>query len=414
LYLKFTYKYILEVLEVMFSKFTKTSKAQSGNSMQGLLRGVVDASMSSVEVGILMTDIFKNSNKINELSSTTASASEEMASTVQGIATSAAEASRVTQKVAQEVQETLSIMSSVSDQMDRTSESMDHLKVASGKIQLALQTIDGISDQTNLLALNASIEAARAGDAGRGFAVVADEVRKLATESQKATLLISETIKEVHGQVENVAGSLELSKQSVVDGGSKVDELMGSAREIEGLMENIAYSTSEQSIASQQISESILAVSESAQHNNEQTFDIMSLLDQLTSIIESQRSILSEYDIKNKVIVLAQADHILWKKKLVDFEMGRINLEEKDMGDHTVCRLGKWYYGQGMGLYKNVDAFKAMEAPHKRVHDAAREAVKLRSESPNASIAHCIEKLEKASEEVVSALHLMEQQVNSK
>ena len=179
-------------------------------------------------------------------------------------------------------------------------------------------------------------------------------------------------------------------------------------------MENIAYSTSEQSTASQQISESILAVSESAQHNNEQTFDIMSLLDQLTSIIESQRSILSEYDIKNKVIVLAQADHILWKKKLVDFEMGRINLEEKDMGDHTVCRLGKWYYGQGMGLYKNVDAFKAMEAPHKRVHDAAREAVKLRSESPNASIAHCIEKLEKASEEVVSALHLMEQQVNSK
>ena len=398
----------------MFSIFSKPSNRADGEfSLKKLLRGVVDASISSVDVSLLMAEIFKNSNKINELSSTTASASEEMASTVQGIAQNASEASKVARKVADEVQETLSIMSSMNGQMDKTSESMEHLKTASAQIKLALQTIDGISDQTNLLALNASIEAARAGDAGRGFAVVADEVRKLATESQKATLLISETIKEVYEQVDNVAGSLDLSKKSVESGGEKVNELMASTREIEGLMENIAYSTNEQSTASQQISESILAVSESAELNNKQTFDIMHLLDQLTSIIESQRTILSEYDIKNKVVVLAQADHVLWKKKLVDFDMGRIKLEEKDMGDHTVCRLGKWYYGQGMEFYKDLDIFKAMEAPHKRVHDAAREAVKIRSENSNASIAHCIEKLEEASAEVVDALSAMEKQVNS-
>lgn len=380
--------------------------------MQEILKGVVDASVSSVEVGVLTADIYKNAATINDLSATTATASEEMASTVQGIATHAADASHAAQKVATEVDQTTSLMSSVNDQMGQTAQSMEHLKGASEKIKAVIQTIDGISDQTNLLALNASIEAARAGEAGRGFAVVADEVRKLATESQKATSEISETIKEVHDQVQNVAESLNMSQEGVVKGNHQVSELVNSAREIEGLMENIAHSTSEQSEASQQISESILSVSEAAQANTRQTSAIMGLLDELTGIIEKQRALMAEQDIKNKVLTLAQADHVLWKKKLVDFDMGRITLDVEGIGDHTICRLGKWYYSQEGQAFKAYDAFKAMEEPHKRVHQAAQEAVELRMKNPQASIQHCIEKLEKASEEVVSALKDMEEQVS--
>ena len=58
----------------------------SMNVLKPLLKGIVEASMSVVEVGTQTSDIRKSSLKIHDLVNTTATASEEMASTVQGIA----------------------------------------------------------------------------------------------------------------------------------------------------------------------------------------------------------------------------------------------------------------------------------------------------------------------------------------
>jgi methyl-accepting chemotaxis protein len=72
-----------------------------------------------------------------------------------------------------------------------------------------------ISSQTNLLALNAAIEAARAGEHGLGFAVVADEVRQLADSSASAAGNISGTLESVRGKVTEVAATMEAGRGKV-------------------------------------------------------------------------------------------------------------------------------------------------------------------------------------------------------
>lgn len=389
----------------MFSKSKK-----GGNSLKPLLKGIVDTSMASIEVATLTGSVRKSAISISELVSTTASASEEMVSTVQGIASHASSASENASKVSQEVQAAAGVMGGVHTDMQHTAACMEKLQGASEEIQNVVGSINDISDQTNLLALNAAIEAAREGDAGKGFAVVADEVRKLSSLSQKSTTQITETIKRIQNDIQDAFKAVEKSQAGVTEGSERVTALQESADEIGSLMTSIAHSTQEQSEASQQISESIFEVSQVAENNEKETSSILGLLDQLVGVVEKQRAILAEEDIVGKVVILAQADHALWKKKIVDFDMGRVSLNPEDAGDHTCCRLGKWYYEEGKKQFGSMDEFKAIEEPHMAVHSSAKEAILRRQSNPSCDISDLVNQLEEASTEVIDHLKHLEEQ----
>ena len=137
------------------------------------------------------------------------------------------------------VQDTVEVMQSLADELNRAAEGVNAVSQQSERISSIVQTIRGIAEQTNLLALNAAIEAARAGDQGRGFAVVADEVRNLAARTSQATVRIVEVVQHNRELATGAVARMETSKDKAEQGvklageaGQVILDIQDSARQV--------------------------------------------------------------------------------------------------------------------------------------------------------------------------------------
>ncbi len=183
----------------------------------------------------------------------TASAMEQLSSTVQSnaeVARTAAELAASTSTKAQTggriVQEVVATMGTISD--------------SSRQIVEIISVIDSIAFQTNILALNAAVEAARAGEHGKGFAVVASEVRNLALKSASAAQDIKDLIT---ASVEKVdAGGKQVSQA-----GTAMVEIVGQIQAVSTMINDISAATTEQTSGIHQINEAVMQLSLVTQKN---------------------------------------------------------------------------------------------------------------------------------------------------
>jgi PAS domain S-box-containing protein len=152
----------------------------------------------------------------------------------------------------------------LAQELDHSTEVVQNLDQSSQSIGRILDVIIGIAEQTNLLALNAAIEAARAGESGRGFAVVADEVRSLARRTQESTDEIREMITTLQDGSRAVVQSIETGKaqssqsvEQVLASTEALRSVVAGLNDNDGLNQQIAAATEQQSQTVQQISEEI-------------------------------------------------------------------------------------------------------------------------------------------------------------
>ena len=136
---------------------------------------------------------------------------EEVASNAVATSEASRESDRIAQHGRQQVQQTVSSIESLAEDVTANATQMEDLAQKVHGISKVLDVIRSIAEQTNLRALNAAIEAARAGDAGRGFAVVADEVRALAHRTQQSTQEIEQMIGGIQQGTDSAVGSMQQS-----------------------------------------------------------------------------------------------------------------------------------------------------------------------------------------------------------
>ncbi len=243
----------------------------------------------------------------------------------------------------------------ISNDTTEVASAVSNLKNVTEGINGFVSMIQGISEQTNLLALNAAIEAARAGEQGRGFAVVADEVRSLAQRSAEATNEIAALIKKVNAEMDNV-----------VSGISRVGEKSH-------------------------------AVSSNTQGIEETTSNLVKLAKKMFSVIDASTD--------DAFIQTIKMDHVVWKLEVYKVLFGQSHNHEHDLSDHQSCRLGRWYqHGEGAQKHASQSAFKALDTPHREVHEQGKNAIRAFHQNNMTSAIAAIRKMENASHQVILQL----------
>ncbi|MCB9982895.1 MAG: CZB domain-containing protein [Rhodospirillales bacterium] len=384
----------------------------------------VNLSIEANETAIFSANMLSNLRTVDQQTQGIAAAAEEMVATVKeierygsSIAEQAREAHKATRAGSAAVQVASEGMNNITNAVNEGVNQVNVLAKFTEKIGAIAEDIKKIAEQTNLLALNATIEAARAGDAGKGFAVVAGEVKTLSQETAKSTEAISDIIINLQNEMQNVLGSMDRSTQAVRDGQKAmetVDERVNEINEkINTVSENTAHISNtlgEQNQASNEVAEGISMIASSSSNSVQGIEKIVSAMDEVEKLITGQITSLAEYNVPNKVIKLAQSDHVLWKKRLANMVAGREGLNPDELADHHSCRLGKWYDKVEDSNLLNNPLFKELIGPHELVHKHGIQAVRYYNDKKFDQALAEIEKVEDASKDVLRLLAELEKQ----
>lgn len=386
------------------------------------LSGTVSLSIEANETAILSAELLYNLKEVDARAQSVAAASEQMTASVQEIGSYGKNISQQAQDAQSAAKECDSASANVNTKMlaithsvADTAQRITNLQKLSESISTILETIRSISFQTNLLALNATIEAARAGAAGKGFAVVANEVKTLASHTSSATDNIQAIIGELGEEMKAITLTMEESANAVSEGEEATEILSAKINTIHEKIDTVTQDTmsisntlQEQGQAVDQVAQGITSIASSSSDSVVGIERIVDAMDRVEDLVIKQINEISQLNVPGKIIILAQSDHVIWKKKLANMVAGREGLNPDELANHHTCRLGKWYDGVDDQNYLENEKFVALIKPHELVHKHGIDAVRLFNNGQVAQALDEIKNVQKHSEEVLSILKELE------
>ncbi len=351
-----------------------------------------------------------------------ASASEEMSSAVDDIASNTSNASakaketiKLTEIGQNFISETVEQSELIKKELDGLNKKINFLTGNSKNIVEILSVINDIADQTNLLALNAAIEAARAGEHGRGFAVVADEIRKLAEKTQDSIKQIEAMVNEIQTNIKDVDHSADTVEKAVDEEVNLTDktkqsfsDIFKEIKELEALTANIATAIEEETSVISEISNNIERISRASESTN---INVNNVTKEMYDITNQLKNVMKTFinfktNSKNTHFIMAIINHTIFLNNIL-FCILENKCVFNIITDHTLCEFGKFYYGIGQKLFSHDKNFIDIEEPHINLHKYGKLVVEAIQNGKTDKINESFENLQESAALLHSKLSIL-------
>ena len=271
-----------------------------GTSVLGSAASQIVAAAAQVASGAAetATAISETTTTVEEVKQTAQVASQK----AKYVSESAHKSLQVSQVGRKSVEETISGMNRIREQMDSIAETITKLSEQGQTIGEITGTVNDLADQATLLAVNAAIEAAKAGEHGVGFNVVAQEIRSLADQSKQATAQVRTILSEIQKATSAAVLATEQGSKAVEAGVKQSNEAAESIRILaESMVESaqaatqIAASSQQQSVGMDQIALAMENIKQAATQNVASTKQTETSAQNLQELGQQLRRLVGQY-----------------------------------------------------------------------------------------------------------------------
>ena len=243
-------------IEATYIDLEKLERASgvTKEAMQGVSVGANDTALAVQDQLLQTEEIQKKVDVVND-------ANEQIVDSMQQTLSVLKDGNQDMEVLVQKVEVSVKNGADVAEKLQTLDKYMEQMNTI-------VELIKSIASQTSLLALNASIEAARAGEAGKGFAVVATEISGMASQTNEATVHITELIENVSTAITEVVeviyqmiSGINEEKQSAENTAGSFQSIQHNTLAIQSQVENLTHSVEELKEANRVIMESIQTIS---------------------------------------------------------------------------------------------------------------------------------------------------------
>ncbi|GAB6283063.1 MAG: hypothetical protein STSR0008_18180 [Ignavibacterium sp.] len=399
---------------------------------------------SSAQISSTAEEMSSGSREQVSHSGEVASAMEELSASIIENSRNAGNVAQISEQAVEiaktggeSINETIVEMKKMAEVVNNSSVVVKELGKSSEQIGEIISVISDIADQTNLLALNAAIEAARAGEHGRGFAVVADEVKKLAEKTAKSTKEIKDIINKIQQNATSAVDVMATGMNEVEEGikvadkaGNALNEIIAAIGEVRDMINQIVVSNQQQAKTSSEVSRNVEGISNIIQQMSDGISQLATTADDLsrktvelnhfTSLFnlgnkKQNESVYKENNSYFKMQIFENADkkldieflktsHKLWRSKFRSFINGDKNIDSSEFTSHRQCKLGQWYYNEGMKNFGKLPDFIELGKVHEKFHDLGVEIMIAKEKNNIIEMNSKYKELDKCTNQIISLL----------